>query len=192
MEYELPEDKIPVFNSNFEKANELANGLLLIKDQGNSKLGFWNKRKAKKAIKHYSECLTMIPNHWQTNWLIAKVYQAISENKKALEHFEIATRIEKTNPDLPREASISAMDLGNLKLGVKYSLEAISRQPNDAGLYCNHALNLMVLGNDTEAKSFIENAIKMEPNDEINKNVYKLINAVASGKRKRPKYNKLN
>ncbi|MEL7006325.1 MAG: endopeptidase IV, partial [Bacteroidota bacterium] len=142
--------------------------------------------------KHYSECLTMIPNHWQTNWLIAKVYKAISENKKALEHFEIATRIEKTNPDLPREASISAMDLGNLKLGVKYSLEAISRQPNDAGLYCNHALNLMVLGNDTEAKSFIENAIKMEPNDEINKNVYKLINAVASGKRKRPKYNKLN
>ena len=52
MEYELPEDKIPIFNSNFEKGNELADGLTIIKGQGNPSLGFWNKRKAKKAIKH--------------------------------------------------------------------------------------------------------------------------------------------
>ncbi|PKV48875.1 tetratricopeptide repeat protein [Aquimarina sp. MAR_2010_214] len=191
MEYELPEEKIPIFNSNFEKGNELAESLTIIKDQSNSKLGFWNKRKAKKAIKHYTECLNLIPNHWQTNWLIAKVYQAMSENKKALEHFEIAVRIEKTNPDLPREASISAMDFGNVKLAVKYSEEAINREPNDAGLYCNHAVNLMVLGNDDEAITYIEKAMEMESNDEINKNAHSLINDVVSGKRKRPKYNEL-
>ncbi|MFY0672342.1 MAG: hypothetical protein JXQ87_03000 [Bacteroidia bacterium] len=192
MEYELPEDKIPIFNSNFEKGNELANGLTIIKRQGNSKLGFWNKRKAKKAIKHYSECLSMIPNHWQTNWLIAKVYQAISENEKALVHFEKAVDEEKTNPDLPREASISAMDSGNVKLAAEYSQEAIKRESNDAGLYCNHAVNLMVLGYDDEAKTYIQKAMEMEPNDEINKNVHSLINAVATGRRKRPKYNELN
>ena len=54
MEYELPEDKILIFNLNFKKGNELADGLTRIKGQGNSKIGFWNKRKAKKAIKHYS------------------------------------------------------------------------------------------------------------------------------------------
>jgi len=192
MEYELPEDKIPIFNSNFEKGNELSNGLTLLKGQSNPKLGFWNKRKAKKAIKHYSECLALIPNHWQTNWLIAKVYQAISDSEKALEHFERAVNTEKMNPDLPREASISAMDSGNVKLAVEYSQEAINREPNDAGLYCNHAVNLMVLGNDNEAKTYIEKAIRMEPNDDINKNVDHLINAVATCKRKRPKYNELN
>ncbi|WP_106792421.1 tetratricopeptide repeat protein [Aquimarina sp. Aq78] len=192
MEYELSEEKIPIFNSNFEKGNELAEGLIIIKDQSNSKLGFWNKRKAKKAIKHYTECLNLIPNHWQTNWLIAKVYQAMSENKKALEHFKTAVRIEKTNPDLPREASISAMDFGNVKLAVKYSEEAINREPNDAGLYCNHAVNLMVLGNDDEALAYIEKAMEIEPNDEINRNVHSLINDVVSGKRKRPKYNELS
>ncbi|WP_299261817.1 hypothetical protein [uncultured Aquimarina sp.] len=191
MEYELPEDKIPIFNLNLEKGNELADGLTIIKGQGNSKLGFWSKRKAKKAIKHYSECLSMIPNHWQTNWLIAKVYQAMSDNEKALKHFEKAVKIEKTNPDLPREASITAMDSGNVELAVKYSQEAISREPNDVGLYCNHAVNLMILGNDNAAKTNIEKATEMEPNDEINKNVYSLINAVATGKRKRPKYNEL-
>ena len=192
MEYELPEDQIPIFNLNFEKGNEFADSLIIIKGQGNSKLGFWNKRKAIKAIKYYSECLSMIPNHWQTNWLIAKVYQAMSDNEKALKHFEKAIEIEKTNPDLPREASISAMDSGNVELAVEYSQEAISREPNDAGLYCNHAVNLMVLGNDNAAKANIEKAMEMEPNDEINKNVFSLINAVAIGKRKRPKFNELN
>ncbi|KIX19812.1 hypothetical protein SY27_17330 [Flavobacterium sp. 316] len=192
MEYKLPEDKIPIFNLNFEKGNELVDGLIITKGERRPKLGFWNKRKAKKAIKYYSKCLSMIPNHWQTNWLIAKVYQAMSENKKALNHFETAVKIEKTNPDLPREASISAMDSGNVKLAVEYSQEAINRESNDAGLYCNHALNLMVLGNDDKAKIYIDRAIKMAPDDEINKNVYALINAVASGERKRPKYNELN
>lgn len=191
MEYELPEHKIPTFNLNFEKGNQLADGLTLIKGQGNPKLGFWNKRKAHKAIKHYSECLSMLPNHWQTNWLIAKVYQVLSENNKALEHFEKALEIEKTNADLPREASISAMDSGNVKLAVEYSQEAINRDPTDAGLYCNHAVNLMVLGNDDQAKTYIERAMEMGPGDEINENVYSLINDVANGKCRRPKYNEL-
>lgn len=191
MEYELPENKIPVFNSHFENGNRFSQGITIIKGTVNSKLGFWNKRKAKKAIKHYKECLKLIPNHWQTNWLIAKVYQAMSENEKALSHFEIAVKEEENNPDLPREASISAMDSGKVKLAVKYSLEAINREPNDAGLYCNHAVNLMVQGNDSEAINWIKKAIEMEPNDEINKHAFSLINDVANGQRKRPKYNQL-
>jgi len=191
MEYELPEDKIPTFNSNFEEGNRLSKGIIIIKGTAESKLNFWNKRKAKKAIKHYKECLSLIPNHWQINWLIAKVYQALSENKKALNHFEIAVEIEKNNPDLPREASISAMDSGNVDLAVKYSQEALNREPNDSGLYCNHAVNLMVLGNDNEAISYIKKAIEMEPNDEINKYAFSLINDVANVQKKRPKYNEL-
>jgi hypothetical protein len=49
----------------------------------------------------------------------------------------------------------------------------------------------MVLGNDNEAKTYIQKAMQMAPNDEINKNVYALINAVSTGKKKRPKYNEL-
>ena len=191
MTYELPEDKIPVFNSNFEKGNRLADGILILKGSTSSKLGFWNKRKAQKAIKHYTACLNLIPRHWQTNWLIAKVYQVISENDKALKHFEIAIEEEKLNPDLPREASISAMDSGKVELAVKYSLEAINREPNNSGLFCNHAINLMILGNDNDAIEFITKAIELEPDDEINRNAHSLINDVANGSRKRPNYNEL-
>ncbi len=192
MEYELPEDKIPIFKSHFEEGNRLSEGLLIIKETTNSKLGFWKKRKARRALKHYSECLKLIPNHWQTNWLIAKVYQAISENEKALQHFQISVEIEKTNQNLPREASISAMDSGNVELAIKYSLEAINRAPNNSELYCNHAINLMVLGNDLEAMKCIKKAIEMDPNDQININALSLIQDVANKKRRRPKYDELN
>lgn len=192
MEYELPEDEIPIFNSNFEEGNRLSKGVILIKGMGKPSLGFWNKRKAKKAIKHYKKCLTLLPDHWQTNWLIAKVYQAMSENLKALEYFENAVEKEKISPDLPREASITAMDSGNIELAVKYSKEAIKRNSNDSGLYCNHAINLMVMGDDKEALQFINKAMELDPTDEINKNVFSLINDVASGKRQRLKYNELN
>lgn len=192
MEYELDKNKIPFFNFNFEEGNRLSNGILIIKGTTNSKLGFWSKRKANKAIRHYKQCLKLIPNHWQTNWLIAKVYQAISENEKAVNHFQIAVEIERTNPDLPREASISAMNFGNVELAVKYSLEAINREPNDSGLYCNHAINLMVAGNDIDALEYIKKAIALEPTDEINKNAYSLILDVTTGKSRRPKYNELN
>jgi tetratricopeptide (TPR) repeat protein len=191
MEYELPEEKTPIFNSHYEEANKLSNGITLLKGARKPKLGFWNKRKAQKAIKHYQECLKLIPNHWQTNWLIAKIYQATSENEKALEHFEVAVEMEKTNPDLPREASISAMDIGKVEIAAKYSLEAINREPNDSGLYCNHAVNLMVFGKDSDALVYINKALEMNPNDGINKNVLSLITDVSNGKRKRPKYNQL-
>jgi len=92
---------------------------------------------------------------------------------------------------LPREASISAMDLGNIPLALQYSLEALHRNPKDAGLYCNHAVNLMVSGNDEEAKKYIGKAIEMEPNATINQNVFLLLQDVVSGKRKRPLYNEL-
>jgi tetratricopeptide (TPR) repeat protein len=192
MEYELPQDKIAIFNFNFEEGKRLSEGLIVIKGQTNSKLGFWSKRKAKRAIKHYAVCLVLLPNHWQTNWLVAKVYQALSENEKALEYFGKAVKIEKKNPDLPREASISAMDSGNVMLAVEYSQEAINREPNDSGLYCNHAINLMVFGNDDLALTHIQKAIEMRPDDEINKNTFALINAVVTCKMKRPKYNELN
>jgi hypothetical protein len=191
MDYELPKDKIPIFNSNFEEGNRLSKGLTIIKGTKTSQGGFWKKQIAKKAIKHYKKCLNLIPNHWQTNWLIAKVYQAIKENEKALIHFETAVEIQKTNPDLPREASISAMDSGNVELAVKYSQEAIIRNPEDSGLFCNHAVNLIVLGDDNKAIQYIEKAMELDPNDEINKYAFLLISDVVSGKRKRPKYTEL-
>lgn len=191
MDYELPEDQIPIFEANFDKATELAEGLMIIQGKANAKMGYWQRRRAKKAIKCYQACLELIPHHWQSHWLMAKVYQATGDRELALQHFETAVKIEPSNPDLPREASIAAMDLGKVSQAVEYSEEALNRAPVNPGLLCNHAVNLMVMGRDEEALQNIERAMELDPGDEININVHALIKAVASGERRRPRFDEL-
>ncbi len=192
MDYELPEHQISIFNQHFEKGNRLSEELIIFKNKPQSKVEFWKRRKAKKAIIHYMKFLELIPNHWQTKWLLAKVYQTIAEPSKALQLFKEAMQIEKLNSDIAREASISAMDAGEVELAIKYSLDAIHRQPDNAGLICNHAINLMISGHDNEALEWIERAIEIEPDDPINQNAYLLIKDVKNGIRKRPRFDELN
>jgi hypothetical protein len=52
----------------------------------------------------------------------------------------------------------------------------------------NHAMNLLVAEKDDEAKDVIEAAIRIQPNDSINKNIESLIKDVLSGTRKRPTF----
>ena len=169
----------------------MSEDLILLDERNDLELGFFKRRKAKKAIKHFSACLDLIPDHWPTHWFIAKVYQVLKDHTKALEHFEKAVDLELFNQNLPREASITAMNAGKVKLAVEYSLEALHREPNDSGLYCNHAVNLMVLGKDDEAMAHIKKAIQMDPDNEINNPAFSLIQSVANGERERLKYHEL-
>jgi hypothetical protein len=52
----------------------------------------------------------------------------------------------------------------------------------------NHAMNLLVAEKDKEAKYIIEEAIRIQPKDSINRNIESLIRDVLSGKRKRPTF----
>jgi len=191
MTHQLSEKERSLFNKYFAKGNSLSENILILKGTRKDKISSANSRKAQKAIDNYMKCLEILPNHWQTKWLLAKLFQAINQPVKALNYFEEALDIEDSNCDIAREASISAMDAGYTILAVKYSLEAIKRQPNDAGLMCNHALNLIVNGNDKEAKSWILKAIEIDSNDPINQKVYSIINQVINGKIARPKFNEL-
>lgn len=49
-------------------------------------------------------------------------------------------------------------------------------------------MNLLVAERDFEAKETIEHAIKLQPNDSVNRNIEQTIVDVLSGKRKRPTF----
>ena len=104
--------------------------------------------------------MDLLPHHWQTKWMLGKVYQTINEHAKDLQLFEEALHQEKANSDVAREASIAAMDAGDVERALTYSLEAITRLPNSAGLMCNHAVNLMVADKDQAAIEWIEKALE--------------------------------
>ena len=191
MNGQLPSDRIQRFNDLFAEAGNLLNGVLIIHGQPVRKLSFWKRRKARKAIRMYRECLKIDPDHWQSFWLMGKAYQALGESSRALENFTKAVELEDENPDVPREASISAMNCGEVDASVKYSAEALRRKPGDAGLMSNHALNLLVKGDDDEAKKWIIKAIEADPEDPVNQHVQLLIQEVREGVRPRPTWKNL-
>lgn len=187
----LTDKEIQEFEYYFKSAGSLSKGLTILKGNPETKIGFWNRRKIRKAIRLYYKCLAIRNNHWQTHWLIGKLYQVLKENEKAFDHFKVAVEIEDDNPEVAREASIAAMDIGKVELAVSYSLEALNRNPEDYSLYCNHALNLMIIGKDKDSLTFIDKAISMGPNDPINKYAFRLISEVINGQRIQLKYNEL-
>lgn len=187
----LPPDQIQRFNDLFAEAGNLLEGVLIVHGQPVRKPGFWKRRKARKAIRLYRECLKIDPNHWQTLWLMGKGYQALGENSWAFSCFSKAVELEDENPDVPREASISAMNCGEVDASVKYSAEALRRKPGDAGLMSNHALNLLVKGDDNEAEKWIGKAIETDPKDPVNQHIQLLIQEVREGVRSRPSWKNL-
>lgn len=189
--YELREDLIPIFNSHFEQGCDLAEPFFIIKGQPNKTINFFTKRKVNKALKHFEKCLELIPNHWQTKWMLGKLYQVMGEHSMALSLFTEATNVENPNIDVIREASIAAMDAGNVELAVQFSAQALEIEPNDSELICNHAINLMIFKEDEKAIEFIKKAISIDSKDDITQNAYNLILSVSEGKIARPRYDQI-
>ncbi|GAB3831375.1 tetratricopeptide repeat protein [Hymenobacter jeollabukensis] len=194
MHYELPEHLIPAFQQHFEAGTALAQSVIILEDgsgRPQPKPGFWARRKARKALQHLQQCLALLPDHWPTLWSIGKVYQALREQQEALKHFAQAARIYPGQADVLREASIAAVDAGAPAEAVKYSAMALRARPDDAGLYCNHSINLLLNENDDAAVAAISEAIRLAPNDPINLNAQRLIQAVVAGTRRRPTWQDL-
>jgi hypothetical protein len=94
--------------------------------------------------------------------------------------------IELTNPQLPQEASIEAVHLDDINSALRFSNEAIKRNPNDSGLVANHSLYLLIAKEDDEAQKMISIAMSLNSNDMINKNIQTMIHEVVNGKTSRP------
>lgn len=186
----LDPDEQKSFDRHYKEANALAEPLMMLK--GRKRRFILNKRaRANKAIKHFKACLEIAPDHWPTMWLLGKLYQAMDEPKVALQLFLRVMKLEENNPEAAREASISAMTLGLIDVALDCSAEAMRRNPEDAGLACNHAVHLMVAERDAEAAEVIAKAHDMAPQDELIQRVKQLVADVASGKEQRPRHDAL-
>ncbi|TGE09835.1 hypothetical protein [Hymenobacter fodinae] len=186
MNYELPNELIPVFEKHYQTALELLDAVIILDGRSSSKPNFWNRFKGRKSIRHFQKCLTLLPHHWPARWGMGKAYQGLGDHINALACFAEAYRLYPHNADVVREASIAAMEAGKPEDAVMYSAAALALSPTDAGLLCNHAINLLVAGRDQDAVKFIEQAMTLAPKDVINQNAQRLIQNVVSGKAKRP------
>ena len=184
----IEDKKYQEFNEIFERAGKKQDGLILLNGYQRKKLNESEKSRLEESVKEFQKCLEIVPEHWQSMMLISKSFQRLERHSEALEHLENACKIELKNHSIAMEASLEAMHLKDLDKALHYSEESLKRKPNDFVLMGNHAMNLLVANKDQEAKDTIDNAIKLKPNDSVNKNIKSTIDDVISGKRKRPTF----
>jgi Flp pilus assembly protein TadD len=185
---ELNDAQIDYFNQLFEKATNDQDKLVYLGGFKMKSLGIFGRIKLKRSISSFKKCLEIVPDHWPSMFLMGKSYQRLGDHVAALAMMERAYKLESNNPSIPMEASLEAMHVGDVSKSIFYSEASLKLKPSDPGLMGNHAMNLLIAGKDPEAKAFINQALVIQPRDEINQNVYKIIDEVTSGKRARPTF----
>lgn len=175
----------------YQKGLELIEPLINLQE-GRATIDSKAKDSLAKGIKYLDAVTTINPNNFAAYWLKGKAYQALKQHESAYIEFDKSFEIEKENPDVARELMIEFVHLGKGKEAVSVALHALSFDSLDVGLMGNLALAYLIDGDTNLANKTIKNAIKADPNNEINLRLSQIINDVISGKRTRPtKYDEI-
>jgi tetratricopeptide (TPR) repeat protein len=151
------------------------------------KPGWWLRRKLKRAISLFERVLALNPDNWSAMWVFGKVHQRLADFATALAWFERAYQANPSQPDVAREASSCAMDIGRVDAAVFYAHRATQIEPDSAGLLANLALAYLVAGRIDEARRSIERSLALDASDTISWTVSVLIQHIAANGSTPPK-----
>src|SRR5437867_13025841 len=117
-------------NRLYKQACALIEGLILLDDREPAPLDDDGRRRLDEAISLFDEVVRINPKNWAALWLLGKVYQRLGEYEKGLAAFARSHEIRPDQPDVAREASIAAMDLGRPEEAVVYCERALLAEPD--------------------------------------------------------------
>jgi|SRR5215510_5241624 len=159
----------------YRKACALTKGeLVLHENQGRKPPGFWVMLKLKRAVRLFEKLLLLVPDHWNSMWILGKTVQRLGDERAAFGWFVQAWDQNPRNVDVAREAALSAMHLGLARQAIEYCEEALKLEPNEPGLICNLALALIHDGKPAEALHKAKLAVDRNPKDAVAVNVMRL------------------
>jgi tetratricopeptide (TPR) repeat protein len=159
----------------YKRAMKLANNEIPL-DQPLATPGLWARLKLRRALSLLAEVIMLAPDNYAANWFAGKIHQRFGEHREALQFFRRAVELNPTQPDVLREASISAADTEAIDEAVAFARRAVSVEPENPGLHANLALALLLAGRVGEAVDEIHTAAKADPADTITATLVKVIN----------------
>lgn len=185
---EVERKKYQDFKELYERATKNLDGLIYLDGYKRKSLSTSDRLRLEESIEDYKKILQNFPDHWQSMVFMAKSFQRLERHAEALEQLESAFNIESENHSIPMEASLEAMHLKDMDKAILYSEASVRRKPNDFVLMGNHAMNLLVAKRDIEALNAIEEALRIQPNDTVNRNIESCVREVIAGIRQRPTF----
>ncbi len=164
-----------------------ANATSLMKDQMPlhgvqlSRLGFFSRRHVRKAISLLERVVDIRPDNWAALWIMGMAFRRLGDTPSALAAFERSHRLKPDQPDVAREASLSAMDAGHAELALEIASRAARNDPNDPGLTANLALAYLCCQKAELALQTAKAALEHDPSDQVTRAVVSICEDVVSG-----------
>jgi tetratricopeptide (TPR) repeat protein len=150
-------------------------------------LNWLARRRVRKAIGLLNQVVQLNPGNWAALWITGKAHQALGESELALESFSRSRLLNENQPDVAREAGISAMECGRPLLAIEFTRAALKLSPDDAGLQANLGLAHLFAEQPQVARTVIDAALAKDPQDKITLTISNVIDDVLQGKRPCPK-----
>jgi tetratricopeptide (TPR) repeat protein len=171
----------------FDRAAEMVEKEILLHERARmGSPGFFLRRRLRRAIGLFEQGLELLPESWNTMWLMAKTHQRLGEYEKAFSWMERAYQVNPSQVDVAREASMMANDLGKQEAGIVYAYRATQIEPGNAGLIANLALAYLLANRLGDAKREIERSLEIDPEDSISKTLQDAIQHFEREKRTPP------
>lgn len=142
--------------------------------------GWWLRRKLNHAIRQFETVLQSHPDNWASMWFVGMIYRRFRDNAMALAWFERAYQVNPSNPDVAREGSMCAMEIGKHDTSTALAWRACQIKPEDSGLRSNLALAFLLSGHLKEADETIRLSLEQAPADKISQTVSAMIDHFSS------------
>jgi tetratricopeptide (TPR) repeat protein len=143
------------------------------------------KARIEGALVRLVRVLELNPGNWAALFFMGKGHQVLEQHEAALDCFSRAYAINQ-NPDMAREAGISAMECGRTQLGLEYASASVALRPDDPGLRANLGVAMLLNGRAEDAHRELLTALEATPTDSITRGLVRFVEDVCAGKRKCP------
>ncbi|MBN4055203.1 tetratricopeptide repeat protein [bacterium AH-315-K03] len=171
----------------FTEAGNLAGDLIRLDGQPAPKLGFFQKRKLKKAARLYEQATHEAPENGAPHLMLGKVQERLGEHEKYLASLQKAWLLETGNLILIIELSGAYGFLNKHQEAISVLLEGRKHYPDEPRILFNLGISFLLTNQANGAIEVFEKMVVIEPDYEMNQKMLEYAKKVASGEAPSPK-----
>lgn len=170
----------------YQRGVNLVEPHIVLHDRPSAGLDPGARQRVEKGIQLLERHVQTCRENWAALWMAGKGSEALGREQQAAGFFRRSLELKPDQPDVARECALMLMRLGAFAEAVQVARQGCQVDSTDAGLQANLALALLLAGELDGALEAARTAVRMDEQDEVNKNVLDLVQAVHEGRAKPP------
>jgi Tfp pilus assembly protein PilF len=127
------------------------------------------------------------PAWWGAWWMLGKARQRGGRLEAGRDAYRKAVEASGDAVTCLRELGGICLELGDFSEAVEVSTKAVIAEPGDHEIIANQAISFLLADRVPEAAKAIATAVRLNPDDKVNRNIELLIQQVMAGERERPR-----